>query len=60
MLFEIRPAQAVAIKSFSAFTGEEEYLLAPGTQLRVLDVKDEKGGLCSVQLEELAGAGLVS
>jgi hypothetical protein len=58
-LFEVLPAQAVPIKTYSAFTGEEEYLLAPGTQLKVLSVKKEKGGLCVVRLQELPGARLV-
>ncbi|MEU8840563.1 ADP-ribosyltransferase domain-containing protein [Streptomyces roseus] len=51
-LFEVTPARAVGIKSFSAFTGEEEYILAPGTQLKVTDVKSERGGLCTVRLTE--------
>ncbi|MFE2875271.1 ADP-ribosyltransferase domain-containing protein [Streptomyces roseus] len=51
-LFEVTPAKAVGIKSFSAFTGEEEYILAPGTQLTVTDVKSERGGLCTVRLTE--------
>src|SRR5262249_40739667 len=59
-LFEIVPVQAVGIKSYSAFTLEEEYLLSPGTQLKVLDVKKEKDGLTTVKLEEIAGACLVS
>lgn len=52
-LFEVTPARAVGIRSFSAFTGEEEYILAPGTQLEVTDVKAERGGLCTVKLREL-------
>jgi uracil DNA glycosylase len=59
-LFEVAPAQAVSIRRFSAFTGEDEYLLAPGSQLAVTDVKNEPGGLCTVQLAELAGQRLVS
>jgi len=59
-LFEIVPVQAVGIKSYSAFTGEEEYLLSPGTQLKVIDVTTDKDGLCTVRLEEIAGACLVS
>ncbi|MYT20422.1 uracil-DNA glycosylase, partial [Streptomyces sp. SID7760] len=51
-LFEVTPARAVGIKRFSAFTGEEEYILAPGTQLKVTDVKSERGGLCTVRLTE--------
>ncbi|MEU3099938.1 ADP-ribosyltransferase domain-containing protein [Streptomyces sp. NPDC006967] len=59
-LFEVTPARAVGIRQFSAFTGEEEYILAPGTQLKVTEVKAERGGLCTVRLTELEGAGLVS
>ncbi|MET9886097.1 ADP-ribosyltransferase domain-containing protein [Streptomyces sp. NPDC006430] len=59
-LFEVTPAQAVGIRSFSAFTGEEEYILAPGTQLKVTDVKSERGGLCTVKLTEVDAAPLVS
>ncbi|WP_405758955.1 ADP-ribosyltransferase domain-containing protein [Streptomyces sp. NBC_00073] len=51
-LFEVTPARAVGIRSFSAFTGEEEYILAPGTQLKVTDVKTERGGLCTIKLTE--------
>ncbi|MFI5911403.1 ADP-ribosyltransferase domain-containing protein [Dactylosporangium sp. NPDC051541] len=52
-LFEVVPLRAVGIRSFSAFTGEEEYILTPGTQLTVTDVKAERGGLCTVKLTEL-------
>jgi uracil DNA glycosylase len=59
-LFEVTPARAVSIKHFSAFTGEEEYLLTPGTRLRVSGVKTERNGLCTVKLEELAEQWLVA
>ncbi|MFI6741469.1 ADP-ribosyltransferase domain-containing protein [Nonomuraea sp. NPDC050451] len=59
-LFEVHPARAVGIRSFSAFTGEEEFILAPGTQLKVTDVKAERGGLCTVTLTELAEQHLVA
>ncbi|MFF0473372.1 macro domain-containing protein [Streptomyces sp. NPDC004284] len=59
-LFEVTPARAVGIRRFSAFTGEEEYILTPGTQLKVTDVTTERGGLCTVRLTELEGQGLVS
>ncbi|GHG17927.1 hypothetical protein GCM10018791_35840 [Streptomyces zaomyceticus] len=59
-LFEVTPARAVGIRRFSAFTGEEEYILTPGTQLQVTEVKAERGGLCTVRLTELEGQGLVS
>ncbi|MER5205523.1 macro domain-containing protein [Streptomyces sp. NPDC002825] len=59
-LFEVTPARAVGIRRFSAFTGEEEYILTPGTRLKVTDVKTERGGLCTVRLTELEGEALVS
>ncbi|MFB7450004.1 ADP-ribosyltransferase domain-containing protein [Streptomyces sp. NPDC056194] len=59
-LFEVTPARAVGIRRFSAFTGEEEYILTPGTQLKVTEVTTERGGLCTVRLSELEGQGLVS
>ncbi|MFF7438875.1 ADP-ribosyltransferase domain-containing protein [Streptomyces sp. NPDC008122] len=59
-LFEVTPARAVGIRRFSAFTGEEEYILTPGTQLKVTEVTTERGGLCTVRLTELEGQGLVS
>jgi len=52
-LFEVLPVRAVGIRSYSAFTGEEEYILAPGTQLKVTNVKAERNGLCTVKLAEL-------
>lgn len=60
MLFEVRPRSAVSIRGFSAFTGEEEFVLPPGTQLRVVKVTTEATGLSVVELEELEGARLVS
>ncbi|WP_330328437.1 ADP-ribosyltransferase domain-containing protein [Streptomyces sp. NBC_00536] len=59
-LFEVTSAKAVGIRKFSAFTGEEEYILAPGTQLKVTDVKSERGGLCTVKLTESDAPPLVS
>ncbi|MFE9480032.1 ADP-ribosyltransferase domain-containing protein [Streptomyces spororaveus] len=59
-LFEVTPVRAVGIRRFSAFTGEEEFILAPGTQLKVTDVKSERGGLCTVRLAELEEQTLVS
>ncbi|GAA1029048.1 hypothetical protein GCM10009557_16200 [Virgisporangium ochraceum] len=52
-LFEVMPKRAVGIRRFSAFTGEEEFILTPGTQLTVTNVKAERGGLCTVSLTEL-------
>ncbi|MDH6540008.1 ADP-ribosyltransferase domain-containing protein [Streptomyces sp. SPB4] len=59
-LFEVTPAHAVGIRRFSAFTGEEEYILTPGTQLKVTDVKSERGGLCTVRLTEVDADPVVS
>jgi hypothetical protein len=59
-LFEVLPVRAVGIRSFSAFTGEEEFILAPGTQLEVTEVKAERGGLCTVKLTELAEQCMVA
>jgi len=59
-LFEVRTHTAVSIRSLSAFTGEEELVLAPGTQLRVTDVTTDASGLSTVRLEECEGARLVA
>ncbi|MFE2857820.1 ADP-ribosyltransferase domain-containing protein [Streptomyces lavendulae] len=59
-LFEVTPAHAVGIRRFSAFTGEEEYILTPGTRLKVTDVKSERGGLCTVRLTEVDADPVVS
>ncbi|WFB05887.1 uracil-DNA glycosylase [Streptomyces sp. LX-29] len=59
-LFEVRPVRAVGIRRFSAFTDEEEFILSPGTQLKVTGVRAERGGLCTVQLTELEEQTLVS
>ncbi|SCF06812.1 Uracil DNA glycosylase [Micromonospora viridifaciens] len=59
-LFEVRPVRAVGIRRFSAFTGEEEFILAPGTQLKVTEVTAERSGLCTVRLAELDEQRLVA
>lgn len=59
-LFEVRPARAVGIRRFSAFTGEEEFIMLPGTQLKVTEVTTERGGLCTVRLTESEERPLVS
>ncbi|MEW1908755.1 ADP-ribosyltransferase domain-containing protein [Kitasatospora sp. NPDC085895] len=59
-LFEVVPSRAVGIRDFSAFTGEEEFILLPGTQLEVTEVRSERGGLCTVRLTEVAEGPLVS
>jgi uracil DNA glycosylase len=58
-LFEATPAQAVGIRRYSAFTGEDEYLLLPGTRLTVTEVKTDPGGLATVRLREEPGERLV-
>jgi len=52
-LFKVQHRSAVPIKEFSAFRGEEEWLLAPGTRLRVEKVVQKVGGLCEISLVEL-------
>lgn len=52
-LFTVQHYSAVPIKQFSAFRGEEEWLLAPGTRLRVENVKRKSGGLLAITLVEL-------
>ena len=59
-LFEVIAGAAVGIRRFSAFTGEDEYLLAPGTRLEVVEVVTEKGGLSTIKLQEVRGDRLVS
>jgi uracil DNA glycosylase len=59
-LFEVAPTSAVGIRNFSAFTGEEEFVLAPGTRLKVVDVTTERGGLSTVKLAEMAEQRLVA
>lgn len=60
MLFEVAPRSAVSIRPFSAFQGEDEYVLAPGTRLTVTAVTNHPDGLSHVQLEEREGERLVS
>ncbi len=59
-LFEVRPRGAVCIQKLSAFVGEEEYIIAPGTRFKVSSTKMARDKLCTVVLEELDGARLVA
>lgn len=59
-LFEVTARSAVSIRRFSAFSGEDEYVLAPGTQLEVVGVTNEPGGLTRIALSELAVDRLVA
>eukprot|EP00756_Hemistasia_phaeocysticola_P018245 Hpha_TRINITY_DN15583_c3_g11::TRINITY_DN15583_c3_g11_i1::g.104025::m.104025 len=52
-MFTVKPLSAVPIKEFSAFRGEEEWLLRPGTRLRVEGMTKLKGGMTEVTLCEL-------
>jgi hypothetical protein len=40
--------------------GEEEFTLPPGGRLKVTAVATDRSGLCTVRLEEVAGAGMVA
>ncbi|MBI5513436.1 MAG: uracil-DNA glycosylase [Deltaproteobacteria bacterium] len=51
-LFEVCARRAVSLRRFSAFAGEDECVLAPGTVLRVRRVRSE-GALHRIALEEL-------
>jgi uracil DNA glycosylase len=51
-LFELTARSAVSIRKLSAFTGEDEYVLAPGTRLEVVEVTDSGKGLHRVSLRE--------
>jgi uracil DNA glycosylase len=51
-LFEVHTKTAVSIRELSAFSGEEELVLAPGTALSVREVRPEASGLTTVVLEE--------
>ena len=53
-LFRIQTERAVPIMHLSAFKGEEEYVLAPGTQLRVVSSSPKKGTSAAIiTLEEI-------
>lgn len=52
-LFTVKNHTAVPIKEFSAFRGEEEWLLAPGTRLSVEKVEQKGGGLLEITLSEM-------
>lgn len=59
MRFRIQSHSAVGISRFSAFSSEEEYLLPPGSQLKVNSVAKE-GNLVTVVLHELDSPPLIS
>jgi len=51
-LFRIMPQCAISIMSFSAFKGEEEFILPPGTQLHVESLNTDSSGLTTIVLQE--------
>ncbi|MFO0603361.1 MAG: ADP-ribosyltransferase domain-containing protein [Polyangiales bacterium] len=59
-LFEVHPRGAVSIQKLSAFVGEEEYVLAPGTRFTVRSAEVGKDKLCTVVLDELDAPRLVT
>lgn len=58
-LFEVRPRGAVCIQKLSAFVGEEEYIIAPGTRFRVRSAQVAKDKLCTVVLDEIDAPRMV-
>eukprot|EP00928_Gymnodinium_smaydae_P042307 TRINITY_DN28501_c0_g1_i1.p1 TRINITY_DN28501_c0_g1~~TRINITY_DN28501_c0_g1_i1.p1 ORF type:complete len:693 (-),score=102.40 TRINITY_DN28501_c0_g1_i1:185-2065(-) len=54
-LFLIKPLTSVGIKHLSEYKNEEEFILSPGTQFKVTDVK-RIGKLVEIHLAELNGA----
>eukprot|EP01065_Artemidia_motanka_P015134 TRINITY_DN18_c1_g1_i2.p1 TRINITY_DN18_c1_g1~~TRINITY_DN18_c1_g1_i2.p1 ORF type:complete len:406 (+),score=120.73 TRINITY_DN18_c1_g1_i2:602-1819(+) len=54
-LFVITPLRSVSIRHLSAYTHEEEYILAPGTQFRVAKSVKKSAGVYEIHLEELEG-----
>jgi len=51
-LFRIVPKSSISIKSFSAFKGEDEFILPPGTQLYVDSLSTDSSGLTTIVLQE--------
>jgi len=58
-LFRVESHSAVSIAALSAFKGEEEWILAPGTQLEVVDVNKSGAGPCEITLRELKNERMV-
>mmetsp|Transcript_26642 Transcript_26642/g.46443 ORF Transcript_26642/g.46443 Transcript_26642/m.46443 type:complete len:370 (-) Transcript_26642:163-1272(-) len=58
-LFRIRCKAIVPIMEFSAYKGEEEYILPPGTQLTVTKVSKRKGAAAEIFLEQTGEENLV-
>ncbi|MDP2439647.1 MAG: ADP-ribosyltransferase domain-containing protein [archaeon] len=60
MVFEIHAQRAVAIASHSAFPTEQEYLLPPGSQLSVTEIRQPQKNRCHVILHELDDEFLIA
>lgn len=58
-LFHVKAKNAVPIMKLSAYKSEEEYVLAPGTQLEVLKVEMQSKSLIEIFLEEKESDRLV-
>lgn len=59
-LFHVSTTTAVPIMKFSACQSENEYILAPDTQLKVTKVVKMNKGLSDIFLEEMKATGLVA
>lgn len=58
MMFRIHSQTAVSIRPLSAFQHEDEYVLPPGTRLRVTEI-NITGNIAEVTLEETEEPALV-
>jgi len=59
-LFHVEAKSSVPIMGLSAYKSEEEYVLAPGTVLKVNKVEKKAGQAVQIYLEEVAGKRWVS
>jgi hypothetical protein len=59
-LFEVSTSSAVSVGGLSAFQGEDEFIIGPGTFFRVTSVYKAKGGLVTIRLRELEEPAAVS
>lgn len=59
-VFHINARRAVSIQHLSAVQDEKEYILSPGTRLRVMKVTQNSAGNSEVFLSEIPGEPLIS
>mmetsp|Transcript_15580 Transcript_15580/g.18768 ORF Transcript_15580/g.18768 Transcript_15580/m.18768 type:complete len:85 (-) Transcript_15580:80-334(-) len=59
-LFYIQPNSAVSIQKFSAFKGEDEYVIPPGRFFKVQKSRKQPTGLVIIYIEELSKKSLVT